>query len=622
MARDYNRYGGGRSAYGKSSSSYDRGGRGGSLYDGGSSYDTNEDDSSYDFMTGPSYFNKGRNNSGRDDYRNTRSEGNSARQSGMRGMEEESISERSQEVRRKVDGKRSRGNDNQNFFVRNEGSNNFLKYENLPSNKVFFHKPSSSGKSKSFKLKRFFKKYLWYFFAPIIIVFVAYGAYSFYRENMSMDLNRNALGKVEIKSISDADFISVLRTGTPDEIDRAFSLSPNVNLVDEKGRDIISIAILNNANDSSIMHLLDHVEDVNKKDTNGMSPLANAILFHRNVPIIKKIIARGANVNDISERGTSVLMTAAAVTDSPEVMKTLISNGADVNYKNSNQVTPLMMAVTTSANPEIVKVLLGGGADPLAKDENGKSILEIAQKNPALVNTDVITVIQSYYKPINQSSNNILQNTNNTQQQNYMNTSNAPSPVSSERTRNGPLPYGQQRQNNNTATGGSETMQQNMSNTSTPVTTPSTPSPQSTSEQVPNTQPNTNQQNNQNNNPVNQPTNGTMGGQNNTPNNSSATNNGITLNNTDADKDKELLIFNNKASDLVASELKVNNKKSKYLEYSKAYETNDRDVDQAALKEEELEYSGNKDMEDYFSQEEEANRNYSRYTRPSKEYSF
>ncbi len=615
------RSGGSSSSYGGGGSSYGSGRSGGSSssYGGGS---RNRNNSSYggnnDFMNGPSYFSGNNNASG--GYgssgapRNTTNPNNydSRREAGGAN-----VSNKSDEIRQKIDDRRG---EQQSFFAP-EGAQ-LLKYQDLPGNTISFTKPSGMGRSKN-KAKKLFKKYSLRFILPLVAVVIGYGGYMFYSENISIELKRNPVGKVEIKSISDEDFINVLRTGTPDEIDRAFSLSPNVDLVDQKGRDIISVAVLNNANDSSIMHLLDHVENVNKKDINGLSPLANAILFHRSEAIIKKIIARGANVNDVSEKGTSVLMTAAAVTDSPEVVKTLISNGADVNYKNSDQVTPLMMAVTTSSNPEIVKVLLGGGADPMAKDSSGRSVLEIAQKNPALINTDVMEIIRKYYQPINQSNtSNILRSSGSTQQ-NYMNTSNAPTPKSSERTRNGLLPYGQERINGATDS--------EMSNSPVDINPAAMQSGNSANT-------NTNQQSNTTNtqsapssapeSPL--PTQGTP--QNSTPSTTQpasgegtngATNGGLSFKTPNkSNKNEDLIISNDKPNELVASEVRAK-RKGKYLEYSKAYDTGNTDVDQAGLKEEEVQYIDNKDMENYLTQEEEANRNYSRYTRPDdRDYSF
>lgn len=68
--------------------------------------------------------------------------------------------------------------------------------------------------------------------------------------------------------------------------------------------------------------------------------------------------------------------------------------GVNINAKDNYECSAILHAAAFSENPEISKTLLDFGADIYAKAQNGRTVLDYAEKNK---NPEVLKLLKKYY---------------------------------------------------------------------------------------------------------------------------------------------------------------------------------------------------------------------------------
>ncbi len=120
---------------------------------------------------------------------------------------------------------------------------------------------------------------------------------------------------------------------------------------------------------------------------------------NENPAVTAALLEAGAELNALNGRGTGTpLHQAAGSKSSPAVVALLIEAGADLNaraevwdrccWTTSRDRTPLHLAA--KANPAAFMMLLDAGADPAALDDFGKTPMDYARENKALLELEVV----------------------------------------------------------------------------------------------------------------------------------------------------------------------------------------------------------------------------------------
>jgi ankyrin repeat protein len=148
------------------------------------------------------------------------------------------------------------------------------------------------------------------------------------------------------------DFIGLVRTGTPENV---------------------QVAIVRG-------------EDANTRDENGVTALMDAARYNPNPDVITTLQEAGADPNARDMFGMTALMAAAIGNPSTEAIVSLLEAGSDLNARDSADMTPLMYSVA-NPNPIVIITLLKAGADVNARDVHRRTAFDRAQKNAKLKGT-------------------------------------------------------------------------------------------------------------------------------------------------------------------------------------------------------------------------------------------
>jgi ankyrin repeat protein len=132
---------------------------------------------------------------------------------------------------------------------------------------------------------------------------------------------------------------------------------------------------------------IDEGADVNAMSDYGMTALGLAAQYNQNPEVFTVLIRAGADIEALNAYdGKTALMCAAERNSNPEVIAALLQAGADANARSKEGEPPhkpgwtaLMCAASQCANPEVITVLLKGGADASIKGFDGKRALDLAR---------------------------------------------------------------------------------------------------------------------------------------------------------------------------------------------------------------------------------------------------
>lgn len=169
---------------------------------------------------------------------------------------------------------------------------------------------------------------------------------------------------VAVSVYGQADFFSLVRDGTPEEVKAAIEAGVNVH---------------QRLSDSS------------------MTPLMFAAKYSRYPAVLRLLLHAGAKLETRDETdAATALMIAAGWNPDPAIAAELLHAGAKLEERDSyNSKTPLMFAAMYNTNPEVVLMLLDAGASGTLKSFKGLTAFDDADRNPALKGGPAWTALKS-----------------------------------------------------------------------------------------------------------------------------------------------------------------------------------------------------------------------------------
>ena len=175
------------------------------------------------------------------------------------------------------------------------------------------------------------------------------------------------------------DFLTLVKTATPQNVQDALDKGASVKAIDSVGRTPLMMAAEYNPDPAVVRALLTAGADINAQDTCG----GNCLFYATGKPldVVTMLLSFGADPNAGSSDGETPFMNAASHTSNPEEIAALLKAGADINSRDTNGLTPLMYAAAGSKSTEVIAALLKAGADINARDLGSRTALMLAAKS-------------------------------------------------------------------------------------------------------------------------------------------------------------------------------------------------------------------------------------------------
>ena len=185
------------------------------------------------------------------------------------------------------------------------------------------------------------------------------------------------------------DLVSVVTTGTPQEVQAAIESGANINFR-QPDTGITPLIAAAKYNQAAIPLLLKARADTSAHDTQyGATVLMWATVYADGPKVITMLLAAGADIKDRDGGGGTALMWAAETNPNPEIVRALLAAGAEVNSRDNNGQTPLIHAAKGNS-AGVVGLLMQAGSDPKVKDALGNTALTFAKYNAKLEGTSVL----------------------------------------------------------------------------------------------------------------------------------------------------------------------------------------------------------------------------------------
>ncbi len=135
--------------------------------------------------------------------------------------------------------------------------------------------------------------------------------------------------------------------------------------------------------ESATLEAVHDIPDEALKPGNKNGPvLMWAAMGSSDPKVLSALVERGADVNESDGifKGTP-LTAAAGYTKHTKIIDELIRLGADINKTVHNSEDALMIAAQYNSTPGVIERLIYHGAKTSNKNKQGKTALELAQKN-------------------------------------------------------------------------------------------------------------------------------------------------------------------------------------------------------------------------------------------------
>ena len=143
------------------------------------------------------------------------------------------------------------------------------------------------------------------------------------------------------------------------------------------------IAIAHRTLAAAVRVLLDFGADPNASTPDGRGPLFLAV-ERGNSQIVGLLLGHGAEPDKFSSEDPPTALHLACDIGNPRVVQVLIDGGAEINVRDVEGATPLFRAVA-SKNLIVTRLLLQRGASTRISRVDGKSIFDIAEEDPNMI---------------------------------------------------------------------------------------------------------------------------------------------------------------------------------------------------------------------------------------------
>lgn len=216
----------------------------------------------------------------------------------------------------------------------------------------------------------------------------------------------------------------------PEVVNLLLMYGANLSARDNAGRTALMFASALNPNAEVVSRLIQAGASPSAKDQNGWSPLLYACAQNSNPDVIRLLLQNGSPINaqlpqadkpwhhaslenqlvSLTKIGlrnaqkfiTNLYLATGEKTDYASVLEKSLDEMNDEINGSETGMTPLMIAGRYNSSPAIIEFLLQNGADVSLRDNKGKTVLDHAQENPNIYQTDVYWQMNDkFYNQIN-----------------------------------------------------------------------------------------------------------------------------------------------------------------------------------------------------------------------------
>lgn len=147
----------------------------------------------------------------------------------------------------------------------------------------------------------------------------------------------------------EVDMLDVLVEGNVDVLD-AFIHQYGLNSINEEGRGILTICILEGRTDLALYLINETDVNLNQADRNGYTPLHFAVQ-ENNYSVVEALVRKNAVIDPIDKFGNTPLYKCVTEKVNINITNVLLEYGANVTIKNSFGYSP--MVVIQKSLPEL-----------------------------------------------------------------------------------------------------------------------------------------------------------------------------------------------------------------------------------------------------------------------------
>ncbi|APG64828.1 hypothetical protein LPB136_05390 [Tenacibaculum todarodis] len=197
---------------------------------------------------------------------------------------------------------------------------------------------------------------------------------------------------------------------TIEQIEQKIKDGNNATKLNRAGFDAIVYALLENANENVIKHLLTKEgNSVNKLTHDGRTYIFWAA-YKNNIAIVKHLLAKGAKTDVIDDKGYSILnFTAAAGVENTDLYDLLIKHGANVVKDKTPKGADALLLITPNLKDfTVVDYFINKGLDLKTTDKNGNGAFNYTAQKGNKEMLELLIQKGLPYKSLNKNGGNAM----------------------------------------------------------------------------------------------------------------------------------------------------------------------------------------------------------------------
>lgn len=176
------------------------------------------------------------------------------------------------------------------------------------------------------------------------------------------------------------------------------------------GFDAVVYALLENADENVIKHLLTKKDNVVNKLTHDGRTYIFWAAYKNNMPIVKHLLINGAKTDVIDDKGYSILnFTAVAGIENPKLYDLLIANGANILKDKTPKGADALLLITPKLKDfTMVKYFTDKGLNLSSTDTNGDGVFNYTAQSGNKKMLELLIKKGLPYKTLNKKGGNAM----------------------------------------------------------------------------------------------------------------------------------------------------------------------------------------------------------------------
>jgi len=194
------------------------------------------------------------------------------------------------------------------------------------------------------------------------------------------------------------------------QVEQKITEGSSATKLNQSGFDAVVYALLENADNKVIKHLLSKKENnVNKLTHDGRTYIFWAS-YKNNLPIVEHLLKNGAKTDVIDDKGYSILnFTAAAGVENSKLYDLLIKHGANVvKDKTPKGANVLLLIVPNLTNFKMVDYFTSKGLKLSSTDKDGNGVFNYTAQKGNKEMLDILISKGISYKTLNKNGGNAM----------------------------------------------------------------------------------------------------------------------------------------------------------------------------------------------------------------------